>query len=165
MVGHDVLLVAKEDGHSPHRMLTTYAAWTEGAMEGDVEMSRRAMERSPSRTGPVGLTGKQYPVSGAASAGRRSSISVLPRLAERTGLESGGGACRISKLLICRGRESPPYPSNPAICHQICHWGEVGDLRGEPNWIRRQGPADRQAAAGGSASPRSRRCARQESRR
>jgi integrase len=47
MVGHNVLLVAKEDGHSPHTMLTTYAAWTEGATEGDVETIRRAGNSGP----------------------------------------------------------------------------------------------------------------------
>ena len=30
MVGHNILHVAKEDGHSVHTMLTTYAAWTDG---------------------------------------------------------------------------------------------------------------------------------------
>src|SRR5690606_11836104 len=49
MVGHNVLLVAKEDGHSPHTMLTSYAAWTEGATETDVEAIRRALERSRER--------------------------------------------------------------------------------------------------------------------
>ncbi len=47
MVGHNVLLVAKEDGHSVHTMLTTYAAWTDGATEADVEAIRAAMEQSP----------------------------------------------------------------------------------------------------------------------
>jgi len=47
MSGHNVLLVAKEDGHSVHTMLTTYAAWTDGAAEADVEAIRTAMKQSP----------------------------------------------------------------------------------------------------------------------
>jgi integrase len=48
-----VLLVAKEDGHSPHTMLTTYAAWTEGATQIDVEAIRQSMERSPELARPA----------------------------------------------------------------------------------------------------------------
>ncbi|MGQ0637633.1 MAG: Arm DNA-binding domain-containing protein [Planctomycetaceae bacterium] len=47
MAGHNVLLVAKEDGHSVHTMLTTYAAWTDGATEADLEAIRAAMQQSP----------------------------------------------------------------------------------------------------------------------
>jgi len=47
MAGHNVLLVAKEDGHSVHTMLTTYAAWTDDATEADIETIRAAMEQSP----------------------------------------------------------------------------------------------------------------------
>jgi hypothetical protein len=36
MVGTNVLLVAKEDGHSIQTMLSTYARWTEGAIEADI---------------------------------------------------------------------------------------------------------------------------------
>jgi hypothetical protein len=61
ILGHNVLLVAKEDGHSPHTMLTTCAAWTEGATEGDVETIRRALERSPSHAGPVGILAPDSP--------------------------------------------------------------------------------------------------------
>jgi integrase len=62
MVGHNVLLVAKEDGHSPHTMLTTYAAWTEGATETDVEAIRRAMERSPERACTVSIAAPDRPL-------------------------------------------------------------------------------------------------------
>ena len=47
MSGANLLLVAKEDGHSPQTMLSTYAAWTEGATQADVEIIRKAMEHSP----------------------------------------------------------------------------------------------------------------------
>lgn len=47
MMGDNVLLVAKEDGHSPQTMLSTYAAWTEDATEADIETIRQAIERSP----------------------------------------------------------------------------------------------------------------------
>lgn len=47
MTGTNLLLVAKEDGHSPQTMLSTYAAWTEDATQADVETIRKAMEHSP----------------------------------------------------------------------------------------------------------------------
>ena len=47
MSGENVLLVAKEDGHSAQTMLSTYAAWTEGATEADIETIRKAKEQSP----------------------------------------------------------------------------------------------------------------------
>jgi hypothetical protein len=47
MAGHNVMLVANEDGHNIATMLKTYAAWTKGATEADVELIKRAMERSP----------------------------------------------------------------------------------------------------------------------
>jgi integrase len=47
MAGHNVMLVADEDGHSVATMLKTYAAWTKGATEADVELIKRAMEQSP----------------------------------------------------------------------------------------------------------------------
>lgn len=48
MIGKNPLWVAKQHGHSVQTMLTTYAAWTEGAQEKDIEMIKRAMESSPS---------------------------------------------------------------------------------------------------------------------
>ena len=47
MAGTNVLLVAKEDGHSIQTMLSTYARWTEGATEADIATIKRAMEHSP----------------------------------------------------------------------------------------------------------------------
>jgi hypothetical protein len=47
MSGANLLLVAKEDGHSTQTMLSTYAAWTEDATQADVEIVRKAMEHSP----------------------------------------------------------------------------------------------------------------------
>jgi hypothetical protein len=47
MAGHNILLVAQEDGHSVHTMLSTYAAWTKGATPADVETIKQAMLRSP----------------------------------------------------------------------------------------------------------------------
>jgi integrase len=47
MIGANVLLVAQEDGHSVQTMLSTYAAWTKGATDADVEQIKQAMERSP----------------------------------------------------------------------------------------------------------------------
>src|SRR5688572_21216620 len=50
MIGKNPLLLAEEDGHSVHTMLTTYARWTKGAREADLETIRRAMARSPIAT-------------------------------------------------------------------------------------------------------------------
>ena len=47
MVGKNPLWVAKQHGHSVQTMLDTYAAWTEGAQESNVEAIRRAMTRAP----------------------------------------------------------------------------------------------------------------------
>jgi hypothetical protein len=47
MIGTNILLVTEEDGHSVQTMLSTYATWTKGATEADIETIRRAMERSP----------------------------------------------------------------------------------------------------------------------
>jgi integrase len=47
MIGKNLLWVAKQHGHSVTTMLNTYAAWTEGAKESDVEAIKRAMESSP----------------------------------------------------------------------------------------------------------------------
>jgi hypothetical protein len=53
MIGTNILLVAEEDGHSVQTMLSTYAAWTKGATEADIETIRRAMEHSPEPTYPA----------------------------------------------------------------------------------------------------------------
>ncbi len=52
MIGKNPLWVAKQHGHSVQTMLETYAAWTEGARESDVETIRVAME-SPSGLGRI----------------------------------------------------------------------------------------------------------------
>ncbi len=49
MVGKNPLWVAKMHGHSVQTMLDTYAAWTEGAQESDVEAIRVAMAGAPER--------------------------------------------------------------------------------------------------------------------
>ena len=50
MVGKNPLWVAKMHGHSVQTMLDTYAAWTEGAQESDVEAIRVAMAGAPERS-------------------------------------------------------------------------------------------------------------------
>jgi hypothetical protein len=47
MAGKNLLWVAKQHGHSVSTMLTTYAAWTEGATDSDIEAIKRAMESRP----------------------------------------------------------------------------------------------------------------------
>jgi integrase len=49
MVGKNPLWVAKQHGHSVQTMLETYAAWTEGAQESDVEAIRPAMAGASER--------------------------------------------------------------------------------------------------------------------
>ena len=48
MIGRSALWVARQHGHSIATMLCVYAAWTEGAGEGDVEAIKRAMAERPS---------------------------------------------------------------------------------------------------------------------
>lgn len=47
MIGKNLLWVAKQHGHSVQTMLSTYAAWTEGAKDEDIEVIRAAMGSSP----------------------------------------------------------------------------------------------------------------------
>ena len=61
LVGKNHLWVAKQHGHGVQTMLETYAAWTEGTTEADIEAIKRAMEgvktvvpfRAPSAFGPL----------------------------------------------------------------------------------------------------------------
>ncbi|MGH8250828.1 MAG: tyrosine-type recombinase/integrase [Steroidobacteraceae bacterium] len=62
MAGHNILLVAREDGHSAHTMLTTYAAWTDDATETDVEAIRAAMGQSPALRTLTGGEGPESPL-------------------------------------------------------------------------------------------------------
>ena len=47
MIGRNPLWVAKQHGHSIATMLRVYAAWTEGAIQADIEAIKRAMASSP----------------------------------------------------------------------------------------------------------------------
>jgi hypothetical protein len=47
MINKNILKLAQEDGHSVQTMLNTYAAWTKGATQSDVERIKQAMEHSP----------------------------------------------------------------------------------------------------------------------
>jgi hypothetical protein len=49
MLGKNVLWVAKQHGHSIITMLRISAAWTEGAVEADVQAIARAMKLTPSQ--------------------------------------------------------------------------------------------------------------------
>jgi integrase len=101
MIGKNILLVAKEDGHSVHTMLTTYARWTEGATESDIETIRRAMECSPTPPPSVESASPGVHAESAGSApnvppgrawGRlswRKHKHFAKLMAERTGLEPG----------------------------------------------------------------------------
>src|SRR5581483_48303 len=53
MIGKNPLWVAKQHGHSVQTMLETYAAWTEGAQESDIEAIRRAMADTASCVRPT----------------------------------------------------------------------------------------------------------------
>lgn len=47
MIGKNVLWVSKNHGHSVQTMLSSYAAWTEGAKESDIAAIRQAMDARP----------------------------------------------------------------------------------------------------------------------
>jgi hypothetical protein len=49
MLGKNVLWVAKQHGHSTMTMLRAYAAWTEGALEADIQAIERSMQLTPRR--------------------------------------------------------------------------------------------------------------------
>lgn len=50
MIGRNPLWVATQHGHSIATMLRAYAAWTEGAVEGEVDAIKQAMAASPRMT-------------------------------------------------------------------------------------------------------------------
>ena len=47
MLGKNLLWVAKQHGHSVEVMLRMYAAWLEGATDGDIQAIKQAMEKRP----------------------------------------------------------------------------------------------------------------------
>ena len=49
MIGKNLLKLAQEDGHSVQTMLATYAAWINGATEGDITLIKQAMQCAPAR--------------------------------------------------------------------------------------------------------------------
>ena len=49
MIGKNVLWVAKQHGHSTVTMLRAYAAWTEEAVEADIQTIERSMNLKPRR--------------------------------------------------------------------------------------------------------------------
>ena len=90
MAGHNILLVAQEDGHSVQTMLTTYAAWTKGATDTDVAAIKRAMECLPT---PCYLAND--PSSPPASPGAVTTLSLgegWGRLSWRKYKDFSGGA-------------------------------------------------------------------------
>ena len=64
MAGDNILLVAKEDGHSVQTMLATYAAWIEGANAADVEQIKLAQYSSPEPTYPAATHDRVKPPCG-----------------------------------------------------------------------------------------------------
>ena len=105
MAGKNILWVAKQHGHSVSTMLTTYAAWTEGATDADIEAIKRAMDQRP-RAAQIVL--KATPVNPLAP----------PEFGTGLALESGGkGGTRtaerlsqISNLLMVFEFHSPSLP-------------------------------------------------------
>ena len=110
MVGRSPLWVAKQHGHSIATMLRVYASWTEGAVEADLDVIRRAMAAGSGETTPV--TAKPAPTptrppvlkaerlpqarsaldSPLARVPRRVSAGIRTRLlAEREGFEPSKG--------------------------------------------------------------------------
>ncbi|MEJ1962897.1 MAG: DUF3596 domain-containing protein [Gammaproteobacteria bacterium] len=85
MTGKNILLVAQEDGHSVQTMLSTYAKWTKGSTETDVDKIRQAMERSPV---PV------YPST--CHDGERGPLEP-PEFATNLPLEGGVGTVKLEK--------------------------------------------------------------------
>ena len=47
MIGKNLLWISKRHGHSVQTMLSTYAAWTEGAKDEDIELISAAMGSRP----------------------------------------------------------------------------------------------------------------------
>jgi integrase len=90
MAGHNLLLVAQEDGHSVQTMLSTYAAWTKGATEADVATIRRALAASP--TPLYGAPTPSGPLDSPEAVTRLSLEEGWGRLSWRKYTENTGGA-------------------------------------------------------------------------
>jgi hypothetical protein len=119
MAGHNILLVAQEDGHSVHTMLTTYAAWTKGSTAADVETIKRAMLGSPMPshvdTSPVGTL--MSPRAGTTLAPEggwgRLSWRKFKDLDWRSGQDSNATFSMESVTYCIQKRANPP--STPTI--------------------------------------------------
>ena len=95
MIGRSALWVAKQHGHSIATMLRLYAAWTEGAIEADLEAIKRAMAPAPQPRD-------------------RSSAECAPATINASGPSTS----------FARWRNERGIGSRPAIWHWICHWRE-----------------------------------------
>jgi integrase len=101
MIGQSALWVARQHGHSIATMLRVYAAWTEGAGEGDLEAIKRAMAARPSnlsRSGPAPREREKFPdrdlaldLSLARMVRQLSSGNQTRLMAEREGFEPSKG--------------------------------------------------------------------------
>jgi hypothetical protein len=122
MIGRSALWVARQHGHSIATMLRVYAAWTEGAGEGDLEAIKRAMAAPSnlSRSVPAPRERDGFPdrdlaldLSLARMAHQLGSGNQTRLMAEREGFEIR----QISKLRIRKMIPSPTIPRNPLSCH------------------------------------------------
>jgi integrase len=75
LIGKNPLWVSKQHGHSITTMLRVYTAWAEGAIEGDIELIKRAMKRRPSKL----LETLQSQIEGTATEGRRATHTTVAR--------------------------------------------------------------------------------------
>ena len=102
MIGKNPLWVAKQHGHSVQTMLDTYAAWTEGAKDSDVEAIRQAMESTP-RAGALAVNSGEV-VSDEIAA---TDQAVMP-------------VARIEANATAEAVNSPgDTPASPGICHSF----------------------------------------------
>jgi hypothetical protein len=93
MIGKDPLWVAKQHGHSVQTMLETYAAWTEGAKESDIEAIKQAMNTAPRVV---------------ARAANSSEVVAVYQVS---------AAPPIIKVAEAENATNPP--ASPGICHQF----------------------------------------------
>ncbi len=118
MIGRSALWVARQHGHSIATMLRVYAAWTEGAIEADLDAIERAMAAAPGnrRVVPTLTSAPTKPrtVSSSSRSAARRKRERLPECDLALDL-SLADICRqlsarSAKILLAGERDSNPHP-------------------------------------------------------
>jgi hypothetical protein len=161
-MGGSPLWVARQHGHSIATMLRAYAAWTEGAVEADIEAIRRAMQTQPravrrqmgpapkrqdemnsaaKTTQPSVAPGTDDPetsfASGFASSAHRQDAKCSKKMGKRWRRESPNSTLRrLSPLASCVLPRAAISPESPDLNTLSAALGDLLPYRHWPRGIR-----------------------------